>query len=219
LQELPASPGSIVGSIPPDVSLAVLKSLEKAPEDRYQTATEFQDAWRSAFFTGDATTRIVAPVPSHGSTAIDAKELAKVETALARAMGPIAKSLLAKAVVRHHTMEALSQQLAQQIPGEEDRAAFLADCGQGSGSKAARSAQRKDGPTTASPIDAHTLEAARKALAPSLGPIASVVVSRAAKRVRSAEELYDVLAAEIPDEKDRKTFLAAFTDRRSSSSQ
>jgi ubiquinone biosynthesis protein UbiJ len=59
-------------------------------------------------------------------------------------------------------------------------------------------------------MDAKTLEAARKALAPSLGPIAAMVVSRTAKRVHSAEELRDALAAEIQDEKDRKTFLAAF---------
>jgi hypothetical protein len=37
-----------------------------------------------------------------------------------------------------------------------------------------------------------------------------MVVSRTAKRVRSAEELRDALAAEIVDEKERKAFLAAF---------
>jgi eukaryotic-like serine/threonine-protein kinase len=209
LKELPVSPGSIVRSVPLGVSVVVMKSLAKAPDDRYQTAAEFQGAWRQAFFGGDdATTKLFPPAAPDPAPRIEPKELAKVETALTRVLGPIAKSLVSKAAARHHTIDALSRNLAEEIPGEKDRAAFLKSCGISSGTHKTPSGSQKA--ATATRIDEMTLEKARKALAPSLGPIAAMVVSRTAKRVHSAEELRDSLAAEIQDEKERKTFLAAF---------
>jgi serine/threonine-protein kinase len=204
LNEAPVSPGSILQSIPLGISVVVLKSLAKAPEDRYQTAVEFQGAWRQAFFGGDDSETQILPQRVVSTPRIDPKDLAKVESGLTRALGPIAKSLVAKAATRHHTVETLSRHLAEEIPREEDRTAFLKACGVGSEHKTPSGSQK------VSPIDEKTLEAARKALAPSLGPIAAVVVSRTAKRVHSAEELRDALAAEIPDEKERKKFLASF---------
>jgi len=124
---------------------------------------------------------------------------------LTRALGPIAKSLVQKAATRHHTIDTLARHLAEEISQPEDRAAFLKACGVSSGVRASSGEAQK-----ASPLDGKILEAARKALAPSLGPIAAMVVSRTAKRVHSAEELRDALAEGIPDEKDREKFLSAF---------
>jgi len=42
-----------------------------------------------------------------------------------------------------------------------------------------------------------------------LGPIASVMVDRAAKKVRTKQELAELLAAEIQSPKDREKFLKA----------
>jgi serine/threonine protein kinase len=202
LKEIPVSPGTIVPSVPLGVSVVAMKSLAKAPEDRYQTAAEFQGAWRNAFFGGDdATTKLFTPATPQ----IEPKELAKLESALVRALGPIAKNLVTKAAARHPTIDALSRHLAEEIPHEADRAAFLKACGVSSGSHATPSGSQK-----VNPIDPQTLEKARKALALVLGPIAALVVSRTAKRVHSVEELRDALAAEIANEKERKTFLAAF---------
>jgi serine/threonine-protein kinase len=47
-----------------------------------------------------------------------------------------------------------------------------------------------------------------QALAPHLGPIAKVLVNRAARRVATMKELHEALAAEIPSEDDRRKFLA-----------
>jgi serine/threonine protein kinase len=204
LNEAPVSPGSILHSIPLGISVVVLKSLAKAPEDRYQTAAEFQGAWRQAFFGGDDSETQILPQRVVSAPKIDPKDLARVESGLTRVLGPIAKSLVAKAATRHHTVETLSRHLAEEIPREEDRTAFLKACGVGAEHKTPSGSQK------VSPIDEKILEAARKALAPSLGPIAAVVVSRTAKRIHSAEELRDALAAEIPDEKERKKFLDAF---------
>ena len=199
LHKLPPSPGAILPSIPLGISVVVLKCLAKAPADRFQTALEFQAAWRQAFFGGDDAETKVLP---HG---IDPKDLARVESGLVRVLGPIGKSLVAKAAPQYNSVDTLSRHLAEQIPREDDRTAFLKACGVTSGSSKSPS-----GSQSSKPIDEKTLESARKALAHSLGPIASMVVSRTAKRVHSAAELRDALAAEIPDEKDRKRFLDSF---------
>lgn len=202
LKEIPVSPGSILRSVPLGVSVVVLKALAKAPEDRYQTAVEFQNAWRTAFFGGDESTTRIYGAPA---TPVPLGDLAKVETALTHALGPIAKSLVAKAAARHHTIEELSRHLAQQIPHEADRAAFLKGF-----AVSPAPPKTPSGSRDVATIDPKTLEAARKALAHALGPIAAMVVSRTAKRVHSVEELRESLAAEIPDEKERKAFLTAF---------
>jgi len=51
------------------------------------------------------------------------------------------------------------------------------------------------------------LDRLTQALAPYLGPIAKVLVTRAARRATSVNELKDVLAAEIPSPDDRRQFL------------
>jgi serine/threonine protein kinase len=56
--------------------------------------------------------------------------------------------------------------------------------------------------------DPAMLERLAALLAPQIGPIAKVVVQRAARAAGTAEELYASLAREIPDEGERKRFLA-----------
>jgi serine/threonine protein kinase len=52
------------------------------------------------------------------------------------------------------------------------------------------------------------LDSVSRELAAFIGPIAKVVVKRAADRCSSVDELYSVVAGEIDTEKDRKRFLA-----------
>jgi eukaryotic-like serine/threonine-protein kinase len=47
----------------------------------------------------------------------------------------------------------------------------------------------------------------KQQLAAYIGPIASILVERAAKRTQSPKELYEALAAEIPSQLDREKFL------------
>lgn len=62
--------------------------------------------------------------------------------------------------------------------------------------------------TTVSRFDPATLERIRREYAPFIGPLAKVLVDRAAKKCESIGELYDKLAADIPAQKDREKFLA-----------
>ena len=54
---------------------------------------------------------------------------------------------------------------------------------------------------------AATLDRLTQALAPHLGPIAKVLVNRAAKRVANLHDLQEALAAEISGPEDRRRFL------------
>ncbi len=59
------------------------------------------------------------------------------------------------------------------------------------------------------PIDAAFLEKVTHWLAPHIGPIAKLVVNRAAKTAQSEAELLQAVAVELPSDAERKKFLAA----------
>ncbi len=203
LSQVPTAPSDVAPGVPREVSAVVIKSLAKAPEERYQTAAEFQAALRQSIF-GTGPTQAI-PVASAGPP-LDQAELARLETRLAGIVGPIAKALVARAAPRHTSMASLGGELVEQIPGETERLEFLRAFGLASGSPAAPP------PSSAQsvPLDARTLEAARAALAVYLGPMAGMIVNQAARRARSVEQLKTELAAEIPDAQARRTFLASF---------
>ena len=52
------------------------------------------------------------------------------------------------------------------------------------------------------------LEGVRRELAAYVGPVARVLVSRAAKKSQGLRQLYEVLAEEIASPEDRRKFLA-----------
>jgi eukaryotic-like serine/threonine-protein kinase len=57
-------------------------------------------------------------------------------------------------------------------------------------------------------FDRTELEPVKEQLAAYIGPMARVIVDRAAKRSASWRELYDTLAAEVPEGEERKKFLS-----------
>jgi serine/threonine protein kinase len=63
-------------------------------------------------------------------------------------------------------------------------------------------------PQEKQPIDASMLDSISRDLAFHVGPIAKVIVSRAAKRASSLDDLFSLLAIEISTEKKRQDFLA-----------
>jgi len=58
-----------------------------------------------------------------------------------------------------------------------------------------------------STLNADVLRSAKKNLATFIGPIAGVMVDRAARTVRTPQELYRALAEQIPNARERETFL------------
>jgi hypothetical protein len=63
------------------------------------------------------------------------------------------------------------------------------------------------GPTATVSFDAENLDRLAKALAVYVGPMARVLVSRAAQQAQTWKQLYDTLAEEVPAS-ERKSFLA-----------
>ena len=60
-------------------------------------------------------------------------------------------------------------------------------------------------------LTAADLKTATTLLVDRIGPIATVIVKRAAEKADSAKDLYQTIAAAIPDEADRASFLAGAT--------
>ena len=213
LRQVPASPADISPVVPRALSDAIMKAMEKDPASRFQTAAEFRAAVRAACpvpmpqavpaATAAPPGRLAVPTRS---TTLAPEDLARVERRLSGYIGPIAKRLVAVAAPRSGTLDELYGALAEEIADPVDRAAFLKAAG-GSTSSAGRPTVTVGSvPRTWSP---ELLEKLTQSLAPYLGPIAKVVVSRAAKAARSEDDLYAALAAEIPADADRRRFLAA----------
>jgi hypothetical protein len=231
VEQTPVPPIELNPNVPARISAIILKSLEKDPVARFQSAKEFQAALFDAGYaaqTGTTTQRPAAPpvVASSGSTTaspalIEPAKLARVEALLLPALGPIAKHLVARAARQHATIRALCRNLAEQIPGERERDAFLRACDKELGgvitapvdtTAAAELAPMQPMPSTATtmtPLDQALLQTAKRQLALYLGPIASVMVDRAAKKAHTKQELMEMLAAEIQSPKDREKFLGA----------
>ena len=189
-------------AIPPELAALILKAVARAPEQRFQTAAEFENAL-AVLGTGELATATIASRPSAG---FDPGELARLETNLRPALGPIARHLVTKTARACSTLEQLRQRLAEQIPEPTAREAFLR--------------RSQTGTTTAVPPppaaagtapewDPSVIETLKRKLATYLGPIAPVMVARQMRHARTIQELYQTLATEIPSERDRKAFLAS----------
>ena len=128
---------------------------------------------------------------------------------LSRAIGPIAGRLVATAARRYTTISEIRQALAGEIDDPKERAAFLKTAPGVKTDPSVTATMAVRTPTAAAAFDPNKLDRLAQALAPYLGPIAKVVVSRAARSAPSAEELLSALAAEVSSEGDRQRFLAS----------
>ena len=223
VEQVPVPPIELNPSLPARISAIILKALAKDPAARFQSAREFQAALYDAGYVaqpGTTTQRpAVAGVTTALPAALDPAKLARVEALLMPALGPIAKHLVARAAKQHGTMRDLCRNVAEQIPGVREREAFLKACEKELGgvitgpiettTPAAPAAPAQTTTVETPALDAAVLQAAKRQLAVYLGPIASVMVDRAAKKFRTKKELVAALAAEIQSPKDREKFLGA----------
>lgn len=192
---------AIPANMEPALAGILLKSLAKEPGDRFQSAEEFLAALRRLAGGAAVETTTARGVPEVLS-AIDPAQLARIEAYLLPALGPIARHLITKVARQSATLPELYRKLAEQIPQPGEREAFLDSVKIAPGGAASPASGG-----TPSGWDPALLKAAKQKLAPYIGPIASVIVERAARRARSPQELYEIVAAEIPSKSDRDKFL------------
>ncbi len=151
---------------------------------------------------------------SAAPTSWDPAVLAQVESTLARHVGPLAAVLVRRAAKECRDLPSLHARLAEQITNSTAREAFL---GQGSrrgtgggtggtGGTAGRAAP----PATAAPpggtfagatlpVNDALIDQSLRLLSRQLGPIARVVVKRAAERTRQREAFFAQLADAAPE--------------------
>jgi hypothetical protein len=160
----------------------------------------------------------VPPVAVGGATASEFEPslLAAMAASLAKHIGPIATVLVQKTARRSASREELVRALADAIPIPERRAEFLGQAGAGT------APAKRDVPVAGAPSPApHAVEQAAAAIRPELvaraehllaqhiGPMAKILVRKAAQSARGTREFVAALADVIDDDKDRAAFLAA----------
>jgi eukaryotic-like serine/threonine-protein kinase len=140
--------------------------------------------------------------------------LRRIEKRLATIVGPLARVLVNRASAQTNNLEELLSLLAAKLLSDSDRKAFLAAKSELLATAAAQAGpERSDlgsNRTTLGAvnpdIDPQSLERTVHILARYVGPIASVLVKRAATRAHGVEELYVALAERV-DENKRAQFL------------
>jgi serine/threonine-protein kinase len=197
----PVPPSDLNPGLPPALAAVILKGMARAPEQRFQTAVEFESAL-AAFGTAELPTATLVSRPPAG---FDPGELARLETNLRPALGPIARHLVTKSARACSSLEQLRLRLAEQIPDASAREAFLRSCQTGTTTAVPPPTAAGSAPAW----DPAVVETLKQRLAAYLGPIAPVMVTRQMRHAKTIQELYQALAAEIPSERDRKAFLAA----------
>jgi len=139
--------------------------------------------------------------------------LLRIEGALAEHIGPLAKVLVKKAHARHPADDLFMHELIESIDGEKKRRSFLRKLKQ----LGLRSSQPGldvpsgpvTGPTTGPAKDWSDEELTNLEikLADFLGPLAKVLVRKAARSAGTRDELHRALATEIDGEKAQRKFL------------
>jgi len=194
-------------------------------EQRPKSVAEFRSVlsglagWDSRTVTYQATVKIqepprTAPPPTSLPTgaAFDRDTLKKIETELARHIGPIAPVVIRSAAKKAYTIAVLAEMVSADIADDRERAAFVRRF---SGDKSTPTADparagatpQQSVPPTTPKFDAQTLAKAEAALARYIGAVAKVVVKRAAAKARDPGELYLLIAEEIEDKSERKAFI------------
>jgi eukaryotic-like serine/threonine-protein kinase len=138
--------------------------------------------------------------------------LAGVEVELARFVGPVARVLVRRAAQVHKDVTSLTAAVIDSIERPEDREAFArAVTGAGLSALRARSAPGIETPVpapgTQPPISADDIERVTRLLTSYIGPIARVVVKRAALEGVGRDELTARVAQSVEGDSQRERFM------------
>ncbi|PZW50856.1 serine/threonine-protein kinase [Humitalea rosea] len=194
-----------VGAAFPALPAVLARALAKQPEARFASAAAMARALRDALVGNRAADATFVQAPARAPVLLEAGMVGTIERNLAAYVGPIAGVMLRSALRQATTREALLAALAGSIERPEDRSRFLSDASRSLGGGAAE--EPAVAPATAQ-AGAAELDAVRQALLPHIGPIAGVLVKRAAADGAGIDAVWERLAKHIDDAAERATFLA-----------
>jgi len=216
----PAAQAADRGRYSAELLAAIDWALTPHEERRPQSVQDFRGALPGLSTVEQKTVKVERSAPTSPPSAplttlptgvaFDRETLKKIETELARHIGPIAPVVIRAAAKKTYTVTGLAEIVSADITDDRERAAFIKKF---SGDKSAptgdptRARATQSGPSAPSNIDAQTLAKAEAALAKYIGAVAKIVVKRAAAKARDAGELYLLIAEEIEDKNERKTFI------------
>ncbi|MBV8575734.1 MAG: protein kinase [Acetobacteraceae bacterium] len=217
MQEKP----SPIPGLPPRMQAVLDRAHAKRTEDRFASAGAMAEALRQVTGTAkarepapSAETVVIASAPfrTGGTAPVEPGVARDVERLLAAHVGPLARHLFQRALEQAESADAFVQSLAESIEGQAQREAFLRRARaalRGSASAFSATGQTQaSGRMASAAIPAEDRERVARELARHVGPVASLLVRRAASSVASVEQLRAVLATHIDDEKARRAFLA-----------
>jgi len=158
--------------------------------------------------------RATPSVPDTESTrAWDADLLDRIEAHFVRFIGPIAKVVVRREAKRTADLDELYAALADKLDAAE-RAVFLAGRNAPSEPASTLSTQAPS-PVAEEPATRSTealtpqqIELAERRFAAYIGPIAKIIVKKAAAKAGSPQEFYQLLADRLDSETDRAQFLS-----------
>jgi serine/threonine-protein kinase len=172
LNLVPRAPSAINPNLPPALSAAIQKAIEKNPAARFQSAAEFSDALKS-------TTPANFAYQNFHLHATEVAHSPGPPTPLPEVPQPLLNPVRATP-----PYPATPTPSAPQTAGGEAAA------------------------TRTVRFDPDGLERVTRELATYVGPMAKLLVGRAAKKAASWKQLYDLLATEVPEGPERKRFLS-----------
>ncbi len=232
--EEPPPPSTLSSlKLPAAVDTLVARALAKVPGDRYPSARAFQDALRElsqmsvAVDTDLGTTMVsIGTLMLHKPAPVwDDETLRTAEHELARALGPMAKIVVRRAASQTSDRAELCSLLSGNISDPDSRRRFVdaftrsgTHSGVHTGTTGSHAASSAPRPATASvaqthpsgtgapPVDAAFVVDVISRLAVYLGPIAQIVVRKAAKTCTSRRELVTRVAESLGTQ-ERAAFL------------
>jgi serine/threonine-protein kinase len=233
---LPLLPAAVRGEAP-RLQFVLERAMGKHPEDRFYSGHEMAEALRQILgtvpggsgdkiprsYAGMTATFVMPPAPpvtppaippssapragrAQGPSPIDATMLQVLEQKLVAYLGPIARVMVRSAAGRAAGLEALCAELAAAVPEGAERESFRRDVAP---LLRTRPPAMDDAPSRGSIGSFHEpeLERAQQALTQYVGPIARVLVRRAAREASSIEGLWQGLSMHIEQPAERAAFL------------
>ena len=159
-------------------------------------------------------TEAKAPVQTVPPPGWDGTLLKQVEVQLARFVGPVAKVMVKRAATATNDIGALYALLADNVSSREDKKAFLAGWTEVQVTLPPTSEFRPGAPQSgieqrgaSVALTPETIAEATRLLAAYLGPIARIVIKKAASQTGDRRQFYEILVNSVSNEADRLRFL------------